>query len=283
MNIDKILGSGLTGIFYQVTWLGDKYAKYKFLNRSLVLDEAYALGRLNHPHIVQMLAYSEESLLMEFMPTNLKAYIRTRVKEGAKQPFSLRAAIDLMLQVAGGMRYLHSQNIAHWDLKSSNVLVRPVDVPGLGEEGFVHAKVADFCISKTIQEISSYPHWTTNIGTMSWRAPETFTDCDNDIQLMQALTMSDDVHSFGIVCSEILSGGRRFRQSSRFLKRLIAKPGPLRLPRPPTCPKNLAALIKRCCDTDPLRRPAFTDICIMLRYLKGQLMSGKYWFEAILD
>jgi serine/threonine protein kinase len=64
---------------------------------------------------------------------------------------SMTAAVDLMLQVARGLKYLHSKRIVHRDVKSSNILVKALTgVPSLEyEEGYLSAKIADFGTSKT--------------------------------------------------------------------------------------------------------------------------------------
>ena len=123
--------------------------------------EAKALVKLNHPHIVKVYAYSEDSLLMDLMCTDLHKFMQRRMKGRARdEPFNLAAAMDLMLQIGDAVNYLHSENVAHRDLKSSNILVNPMHTPGLvGEDdGFVIAKIADFGLAKVKPDITRYSH-----------------------------------------------------------------------------------------------------------------------------
>lgn len=280
----KTLGSGAFGSVSQATWLGDKYAQKLFCVHGLrsFEGEASALARMTHPHIVQVLAYSEDSILMELMSTDLCKYMSNRLERvGANQPFSLSAAMDLMLQIADAMCYMHSQKIVHRDLKSCNILVDPIDInPGLGgsEDGYVIAKIADFGLAKTKREITAYSHLTTDTGSRLWMAPEIFGAHKDYPHLMEAFPMKADVYSFGILCFEILSGKQPFKdvKLSELYKELTAQPVPLRPQLPPSCPGDLASLIRRCWDADPRRRPAFKKVCRMLRYLKGLQMTGIY-------
>ncbi len=61
---------------------------------------------------------------MEEMQQDLRVLIKKRVKQGGGScpPFSLLTAVDLMLQIAKGMEYLHSLHVMHRDLKSFNIL-----------------------------------------------------------------------------------------------------------------------------------------------------------------
>ncbi|KAG0609148.1 hypothetical protein M758_8G161800 [Ceratodon purpureus] len=273
------LGSGASGSVSEATWLGFKYA-HKIFNvagLSSLPAEAGALVKMNHPHIVKVFAYSADSLLMDLMCTDLQKFMVSRMKGGAitrAQPFSLPAAIDLMLQVADAMSYLHSQNMAHRDLKSLNILVNSVHTPGLAEEGYVFAKIADFGLAKTKREITRYSHLTHDIGTRRWMAPEIFGTNKDDLHLADAFPMKADVYSFGIVCYEILSGEVPYSDvHPTVLYKKLTAPVPLRPRLPSSCPTNLASLICACWDGNPRKRPAFADVCRVLRYLKGLLMT----------
>jgi serine/threonine protein kinase len=65
-----------------------------------------------------------------------------------------------MLQVARGLKYLHSRRVAHRDLKSLNVLVKTLTgAPELKyDDGYLNAKLADFGLSKTKNSSTRFSH-----------------------------------------------------------------------------------------------------------------------------
>ena len=65
------------------------------------------------------------------------------------------------------MKYIHSQDIIHRDLKLENYLVKSVN-----DESLV--KLSDFGLSKVVEENPSEQTMTGNKGTMLYRSPEQF-------------------------------------------------------------------------------------------------------------
>ena len=271
--IFKHIGQGTFGTVYAVDWLGIPCAKKHFSRPSdenavkEILKEVSVLATLNHPHIVKLLCTrddsSEVSFVMELMPMNLFAFIEEQWKI-SPEGITLAAAIDIMLQIALGMEYLHEQNIVHRDLKSSNVLVAPCQIKQLHDEGYAYVKLIDFGLAKVKVDDLMNPT-VANMGSSRWRAPELFTN-DQRIDWKKA-----DAYSFGMTCSEVLTGKVPFHSCPN--RDLLARiEGGERPKLPSSCPEALASLLKASWHKQPSSRPSFTEIIKTLTSVKRDLL-----------
>jgi serine/threonine protein kinase len=120
---------------------------------------------LRHPNLVAVWAVHEDGgapfLVMEYVPgQNLEQHLKS---DG---PLSIDKAIQLFLQVAQGLRYLHAHYVLHRDIKPSNIFL----------DGHDDAKLGDFGLLKDL----TAPHQLTlsrqSMGTMDYGAPEQFED-----------------------------------------------------------------------------------------------------------
>jgi len=133
------LGDGSFSTIWEAPWLGQDFA----LKRSKLLiqrrlqttnitlaNEANIHARSCHPHIVQLMCYWEEGtnnnnmafskcLLMEKMIGDLHRLMTQRQNV---LPFSMLEVVDIMLQIAKAMWFLHNKGVAHHDLKCGNIL-----------------------------------------------------------------------------------------------------------------------------------------------------------------
>jgi hypothetical protein len=192
LRIVKHLGHGAYGVVYESVWLGLPCAIKVFTGAENVSfkKEADILAALKHPNIIKLFCCTTNakscSLVMELMSTDLRNLMDEKMKDPKHVvPFSLPVAVDIMLQVARGLKYMHEQRVGHRDIKSSNILVNPTSVPELAEMGYIDVKVADFGLAKAKLMSSTATKQTNNIGTKPYMAPELYTQvshkyCIND-------------------------------------------------------------------------------------------------------
>ncbi|CAM6060103.1 unnamed protein product [Sphagnum tenellum] len=266
------LGEGGFGVVNEVTWLKKKCA-LKIINASnssMEEKEVTLLRSCHHPHIAQFFWYWKDDkksyIMMEWMPKDLCTHFENQFQGGSYTPFKLHVAIDIMLQVANAMRYLHRRRIVHRDLKTSNILVQPnMEV----FENYLHVKLADFGTAKTYNMTETPSTQTPRKGTPAYAAPEVnFGQSVVHGEKSPKFPPKADVWSFAMVCSEILNGEPPFASEPRATLRAKIIDHDLRPTLPNDCPGYLRYCITSCWEFSPEKRPNFSTICRNLMLAK---------------
>ncbi len=283
------LGDGSFSTVWEAPWLGQDFA----LKRSKLLfqrplattnitlaNEANIHARSCHPHVVQLMCYWEEGtngnnmpfsicLLMEKMTGDLH---RLMAQRRNIPPFSMLEVVDIMLQIAKAMRFLHNKEVAHRDLKCGNILYK--DGPWqLGSNLVV--KLGDFGTAKeNVRNFTENQNQTWMVGTLGQRAPELSGE---NMLTSQRFPPMADVFSFGMTFFQVLTGEPPFSDLDDLQKRINEGERP-KLPQ--TCPPMLEFLIQNCWDEKPQARPTFAQICRMLLHAKN-LMLGMRPYEDL--
>ncbi|CDO99392.1 unnamed protein product [Coffea canephora] len=252
----KLLGSGRYGIVYHGKWMGTDVA-IKIFDKSRVtkdyLDrltktfwrEAQILSKLCHPLVVAFYGVVLDG------PEGALAYVTEYMLDGSlsalleKGELDRRTKLMLLLNVASGMEYLHSQGVVHFDLKGPNLLVN------LGDPQRPVCKVADFGLSKIKQNalVSGRKR-----GPLRQMAPELLNGRRNKV--------SDkvDVYSFGITMWETETEEVPYGDLSLDAIKSGVVYFNLRPAIPEYCDPELRKLMEECWSPDPAARPSFTQI-----------------------
>ncbi|KAE9460205.1 hypothetical protein C3L33_07891, partial [Rhododendron williamsianum] len=278
-QVRRRLGSGSQ--YKEIQWLGESFALRHFHGdiEALVPEISKEMS-LSHPNVMHIhCGFTDEEkkecfLVMELMNRDLSIYIK-EICGPRKQriPFSLPVAVDLMLQIARGMEYLHSKEIYHGDLNPSNILLKPRNV---STEGYLHAKVSGFGLSSSINLTQKTSPNQNGTMPFIWHAPEILAEQEHLGSIGNCrYTAKADVYSFGMICFELLTGKVPFEdshlQGDKMSRNIRTGERPL-FPFP--SPKYLTSLTKKCWHTDPNQRPSFSSICRILRYIKRFLVMN---------
>jgi serine/threonine protein kinase len=174
----------------------------------LLLTEAALIGKLVHPHIVQVFDAVLESdsgyLVMEYVPG------------GTLEPFAVRGnllpvedVIEIVFKCTRALAFANAAGVTHRDIKTGNILrVRGTDI-----------KVSDFGAALGA---STETTQVLNIGSPAYMSPEQVRD--------EPLDFRTDVYSLGVVMYQLLCGALPFQASTSYnlLKQIVeAQPEPL--------------------------------------------------------
>ncbi|KAL2233816.1 mitogen-activated protein kinase kinase kinase 7 [Sesamum indicum] len=278
-QVRRRLGNGSQ--YKEIQWLGESFALRHFYGdvETLVPDISKEAA-LSHPNILHILcAFTDEEkkechLVMELMNRDLSSYIKEICGPRKRIPFTLPVAVDLMLQIARGMEYLHSKKIYHGELNPSNILIKARNT---GTDGYLHAKVSGFGLSSSISSLTPRTPTSQN-GQLPfiWHAPEVLAEQEQfGVGENSKHTEKSDVYSFGMICFELLTGKVPFEdthlQGDKMSRNIRAGERPL---FPFHSPKYITNLTKKCWHIDPGQRPSFSSICRILRYTKHFLVMN---------
>ena len=215
--------------------------------RLAMTQEFQTLASLRHPHIISVLDYGFDRSGQPYFTMEL-------LKDGhtwreAAPGRSLEEKVDLIIQVAEALTYLHRRGIIHRDLKPENVMV----IDG-------RVKVLDFGLAEALDHVASATGGVS--GTLGYLAPE----------ILKGVPASEasDFYALGVMAYEILFEAPLFQSStfhelfveitqefpdtwsaniphslSQLLDDLLEKDPALRLSNGPKVARALAKVIKR--------------------------------------
>ncbi|XP_033516121.2 uncharacterized protein [Nicotiana tomentosiformis] len=274
-HVKRRLGSW-GGHVKEIQWLGENFALRNFFGDVEPLHSEISLVfSLSHPNILQYHCgfYDEERkegyLVMELMNDTLATYIKEHSGQRKRLPFSTSAAVDIMLQIARGMEYMHARKIYHGELNPSHVLLK---ARNSSAESYFHAKIKGFGLTSIKSTYKTVNHSAAD--SIIWYAPEVLAENEKPgTKCTSKYTEKADVYSFGMICFQILTGKVPFDeghlQGEKVVRNIRAGERPL-FPYP--SPKYLVNLTRRCWHTNPNLRPRFSSLCRILHYIKKVLV-----------
>ncbi|KAL0357570.1 UNVERIFIED_CONTAM: Serine/threonine-protein kinase STY13 [Sesamum calycinum] len=190
-------------------------------------------------------------VIVEYLPGgNLKSYL---IKNRRKK-LAYKVVVQMALDLARGLSYLHSQKIVHRDVKTENMLLDKSRT----------VKIADFGVARV--EASNPNDMTGETGTLGYMAPEVLNG--------NPYNRKCDVYSFGIClweiyCCDMPYPDLSFSEVTSAVVRQNLRP---EIPR--CCPSSLANVMKRCWDANPDKRPEMDEVVTMLEAIDTSKGGG---------
>jgi eukaryotic-like serine/threonine-protein kinase len=199
-ELREALGSGGMGVVYRAddTRL-HRVVALKFLLPHYNLDtaakarflrEAHAAAALDHPNLctIHEVGTSDEGWLFLAMALYPGETLRARLSRDG--PIAVGESLEIVRQIAEGLKAAHAAGIVHRDLKPGNVMLLP--------DGTV--RILDFGLAKARDQSRSEAG--VRFGTVSYMAPEQVSGANVDGRA--------DLWALGVVLYEMLAGRKPF-------------------------------------------------------------------------
>ncbi len=261
------LGQGSFGVVYQGR---DAYLKRDVAIKVCSVEdeglrkrffrEAEIAGKLVHKNIVTVYEFGFEGDIPYLVQEMLSGEDLSRLVK-RRQALAPVTKLDVLLQVANGLGYAHSEGVIHRDIKPGNIRVL--------EDGRV--KIMDFGIAKLASAETELTQKGVTMGTASYLPPEQVRGADLDHRA--------DVFSFGVLAYELLTYERPFKGNtlSALIYQILYKVPALMTDVWPECPAPLSDLIARCIEKKPDRRPgSFAELIPELTAVREDVAAGKW-------
>jgi len=207
----------------------------RMLHKAFVAEASLA-GKLNHPHIVDILDAVVEPdhsyLVMEYVPgKTLEAHADVSTL------LPLNKVVEIIFKCIRALEYAFQHGVIHRDIKPGNIL--------LSQYG--ETKVGDFGASFQ-QRLGHETTQITGVGSPAYMSPEQVR--------MEALTHQTDIYSLGVTMYRLLTGRLPYQASTQaaltyaILNVVPPHPATLR----PDLPPLLDEIVMKSINKDPKER-----------------------------
>jgi serine/threonine protein kinase len=180
--------------------LSGKEIKYDRINAEKEIQVLASLPP--HPHLIEFLGYrftlNSISIFTAMYEGDLyKLMSHYRDQESFEMKESL--IIEYASQILSALVTLHSMNIIHRDIKSSNIFYDLIERGNPNEFPKVNLRLGDFGESKALENSWHRNKTKTCVGTTLWMAPEVLQSMGK-----KSYNLSADIWSFGMVLYELM-------------------------------------------------------------------------------
>ncbi|XP_076913363.1 serine/threonine-protein kinase 52-like [Bidens hawaiensis] len=239
--------------------------------RAAFTQEVAVWHKLDHPNVTKFIGATMGSSELNIqtengqigMPSNVCCVVVEYLPGGAlknyliknrRKKLAFKVVVQMALDLARGLSYLHSQKIVHRDVKTENMLLDKSRT----------IKIADFGVARV--EASNPNDMTGETGTLGYMAPEVLNG--------NPYNRKCDVYSFGIClweiyCCDMPYPDLSFSEVTSAVVRQNLRP---EIPR--CCPSSLANVMKRCWDANPDKRPEMDEVVTMLEAIDTSKGGG---------
>lgn len=228
-------------IFSYDPWLkGDELAQ----RREIIRHEAESLQEIgSHPNLITLQGFftapNDPNLFVEVTEWSEEGTLRELMS--ADEPLSLERKLELIQEIAAGIKAVHDASIIHRDVRPGNVLIGRDGRPRL--MNFDYARLALPHV-RTVRHIPRDPD-----VPRAYLAPEL---------LVHKPTPATDIYGLGMILFEMLVGDTIYDSPKQALQADTPPAGPMGFGIT-DIPEQLDDLVRRMISLDPSKRPQSAD------------------------
>ncbi|XP_063146865.1 tyrosine-protein kinase ZAP-70 isoform X2 [Candoia aspera] len=212
-----------------------------------MMKEAQIMHQLDNPYIVRLIGVCQAEALMLVMEMASGGPLH-KFLSSKKDEVPVNNVVELMHQVAIGMKYLEEKNFVHRDLAARNVLL-------VNQH---YAKISDFGLSKALAaDDSYYMAKTTGKWPLKWYAPECI--------LFRKFSSKSDVWSYGVTMWEAFTYGQKPYKRMKGPEVMAFIEEGKRMECPSSCPPEMYKLMNLCWTYKWEDRPNFAAVETLIR------------------
>jgi hypothetical protein len=291
--LQRIIGEGTFGRVWSARWRSASVAVKEFvfaqaavagkssMQREIVeeiIGEAGMMAILRHPNVLQLFGCSLTAQAIWIVSELCSLGSLRQLLDDNERVLPVEVRLNLALQVAEGMTYLHNQvpPIIHRDLKSHNIFVHETFTDSedashtskrqdgsdkMDTHSTIVAKIGDWGSARAT--LSGSRTMTHGVGTACWLAPEVIKHARS--------SKFSDVYGYGIVLWELATREEVYQglETTQIIAKVANEN--LRPPVPEDCPWK--DVMVKCWAENPLDRLEFSEIVNELNALTDSVGS----------
>jgi DNA-binding beta-propeller fold protein YncE len=246
-RIEELIGQGGMGVVYRAYDLRLKRTvALKLVAPDLALDERFRERFSRESELAMSLEHPNVVPIHDAGDLDGRLYLAMRYVEGTDVSALLRAegaldpgrALAIAGQIGNALDAAHARGLVHRDVKPSNVLLDQRE----------HVYLADFGLTRRLEEQGVRPAEGRSMGTPAYLAPEQIEG--------QPIDSRSDVYSLGCLLFECLTGDVPFSRDSRLgvAWAHLEEPPPSASERKPGLPGAIDAVIRKAMAKEPENR-----------------------------
>eukprot|EP00980_Cylindrotheca_fusiformis_P012670 scaffold3103_cov136-Cylindrotheca_fusiformis.AAC.8 len=308
--LQKIIGEGTFGRVWSARWRSASVAVKEFVFAQAavagksamqqeiveeIIGEAGMMAILRHPNVLQLFGCSLTAQAIWIVSELCSLGSLRQVLDDNETSLPVDIRVNMALQVAEGMTYLHNQDppIIHRDLKSHNIFVHetytdaedsasPTEAGQKGTRRWLQpekmttqstlvAKIGDWGSARAT--LSGSRTMTHGVGTACWLAPEVIKHARS--------SKYSDVYGYGIVLWELATREEVYQglETTQIIAKVANES--LRPPVPQDCPWK--DVMVKCWEERPQDRLEFNDIVAELNRISQEVETDEQLRHATLE